>query len=532
MIKRTLDLFGWLGTTLVFAAVAVRFLKPEMEQLRWWLAMAGLACVLLFVLGQWREFVGMFSRRQARYGTLAGASVLIVLGILVAINYLSSRQNKRWDLTANKQFTLSEQTRKVLENLSAPINVKVFAREDDFDRFRSALNEYSYVSRQVNVEYVDLDKRPAVAKQYEVTSYGTVVFDYQGRVERAASSEEQDLTNALIKAVEGRQLKVYFVQGHGEKDTGSAERDGYNGISSALTRENFAAEKLVLAQQGDVPADASVVIVAGPRTDFFPPEIEAVRRYLQKGGKVLFMLDPPEQSDAPPLASIAELLKGWSVEFGTNVVVDVSGVGQLIGTDASVPVAANYPQHAITERFEFITAFPLARSVTAVAGGTEGRYAQVFIETSPRSWAETDITALTKTGRVAMEEAKGDKRGPISIGVAVSAPAPEAPAPKPEPAAAKPAEPDRKPETRVAVIGDSDFASNAFLGIQGNRDLFLNTVNWLAQQENLIAIRPREAEDRRVTLTADQQARIFWVTVLLIPGLVIAAGVASWWRRR
>jgi ABC-type uncharacterized transport system involved in gliding motility auxiliary subunit len=197
-----------------------------------------------------------------------------------------------------------------------------------------------------------------------------------------------------------------------------------------------------------------------------------------------------------------------------------------------VPVAANYPSHAITERFEFITAFPLARSVTAVAGGTEGRYAQVFIETSPRSWAETDITALSKTGRVAMEEAKGDKRGPISIGVAVSAPAPEAPAPTPEPAAAKPGEPDRKPETRVAVIGDSDFASNAFLGIQGNRDLFLNTVNWLAQQENLIAIRPREAEDRRVTLTADQQARIFWITVFLIPGLVIAAGVASWWRRR
>ena len=527
-MKRFLDILGWIGTALVFAAVAVRFLKPEMEQVRWWLAMAGLACVLLYVLGQWRDFVGLFSRRQARYGTLAGASIVIVLGILVAINYLSSRQNKRWDLTANKQFTLSDQTRKILGGLKSPVHVRVFGREDDFDRFRSSLNEYTYMSPRVTVDYVDIDKKPALARQYQIQSYGTVVFDYAGRTEKATSAEEQDLTNTLIKVVEGRRNKAYFVQGHGEKDTGSAERDGYNAIAAALGSENFTVDKLVLAQQGQVPDDATVLIVAGPRTDFFPQEIDALKKFLTKGGKILFLIDPPEKTDAPAFTNLAALLKDWAVELGNNVVVDVSGMGQLLGTDASVPVAASYPSHPITERFQFLTAFPLARSVVAVPGGVNGHYAQVFIETSGRSWAESDITGLVTTGRVEMEEAKGDKRGPVAIGVAVSAPAAEAPPPA---AGAKPAD-DRKPETRIAVIGDSDFAANFGLGIQGNRDLFLNTVNWLAQQENLISIRPKEPEDRRITLTADQQTRILYLSIFIIPGLVIAAGVASWWRRR
>ena len=163
-------------------------------------------------------------------------------------------------------------------------------------------------------------------------------------------------------------------------------------------------------------------------------------------------------------------------------------MGQLIGADASVPVAANYPQHPITDRFNFLTAYPLARSVTPVSGGVNGHSPQTFIETSPRSWAETDIDRFMKTGEVEMDEKTGDKKGPVAIGAAVSAAAAGAPAP-----AAGDANP-RKPETRVAVIGDSDFVANYALNIQGNKDLFLNTLNWLAQQESLIAIRPQGTE--------------------------------------
>jgi ABC-type uncharacterized transport system involved in gliding motility auxiliary subunit len=203
-------------------------------------------------------------------------------------------------------------------------------------------------------------------------------------------------------------------------------------------------------------------------------------------------------------------------------------MGQLLGTGPEVPVAAKYPAHAITDRFNLITAYRLARSVAPLSGGTSGKFAQTLVETSPASWAETDFKLLNTTGQVNQDLDKGDKAGPVSLAAAVSSPATDTPAPA---AGAKP-EDTNKPETRIVVFGDSDFASNSGLGIQGNRDLFMNAVNWLAQQENLIAIRPRDPQDRRVTLTNDQQRRIFWLTVFIIPGLILFAGIQTWWRRR
>ena len=526
MVNRILSLVGWLGTAMVFVAVAIRFGYPAKEQWAFYLAWAGLVCVLAYTLGQWREIAKVFSRRQARYGTLAATSVLIVLGILVAINYIGARQNKRWDLTANKQFSLADQSRNVLQKLDAPLQVMVFAQEPEFPRYQDKLKEYSYVSKKMTTEYIDPDKKPTIAKQNQVQQYGTIVFNYKGRTERVTTDNEQDITNGIIKVVSGQQRKVYFTQGHGERDTVSAERDGYNGVAGALGRENYTVEKLVIAQQGSVPDDASVVVVAGPKTDFFAPEIEALKKYLDKSGKLLLELDPPEKADSGPLTNLIAVAHDWGVEIGNNVVVDVSGMGRLIGTDASVPVAANYPSHPITQRFSFITAFPLAREASPVSGGVNGHVAQPFVESSPRSWAETDIKGLLTTGQVALDEAKGDKKGPITIGSAVSASATPATPPKPGDADAP------KPETRVAVMGDSDFAANGGLGIQGNRDLFMNIIGWLSQQENLISIRPKEADDRRITLTATQQANIAWLSLLVIPAAVFGTGIFTWWRRR
>jgi ABC-type uncharacterized transport system involved in gliding motility auxiliary subunit len=284
----------------------------------------------------------------------------------------------------------------------------------------------------------------------------------------------------------------------------------------------------VLAQVKEIPADASVLIVAGPKTDFLTPEVELLKTYLGKGGKILFMIDPPDKAETPDPANIVALLKDWAIDVGRNVVVDVSGMGQLFGTGASVPVAAKYNAHPITDRFRLMTAFPLARSVSAITAGVNSRYATELVTTSANSWAESDLKGLMTSGEVTRDLDKGDKGGPIALGAAVSAAATTTPPP------ADPAKPDDtpKPETRMAVFGDSDFVSNAYLGIPGNKDLFLNTVNWLAHQENLISIRPRDPEDRRLSLTSDQLTRIFWLTVLIIPGLIILTGVQTWWRRR
>jgi len=520
MMKRIIDLVSWVAMALVVVAIALRFqtLKPEWTDYATPIAIAALVLLLL-----WFVSLGFSGKRAARYGTLSLLSVLIVLGILVAINYIGARQNKRWDLTVNKQFSLSDQTRSVLQKLDSPLQIMVFDKEDGFQRFKDKLREYEYSSKQVSTEYVDPDKKPTVASQNQVQQYGTILLKYKGRSERVTTDTEQDITTAIIKVVQGQQKKVYFTQGHGEKDPTSSDRDGYKGIADALTRENYTVDKLVLAQTGSVPDDAAVVIAAGPRTDFFPGEIDALKKYLAKSGKLLLEIDPPEKVDSPPLSNLIALSHDWGIDVGNDIVVDVSGMGQLIGTDSSVPVAANYPSHPITQRFKFLTAFPFARSITPVPGGVNGHTAQGFVETSPRSWAEADTKGLLTTGKVAFSAAGGDKQGPITVAAAVSAAA----AATPGAAADAP-----KPETRVAVYGDSDFAANSGLGIQGNRDLFMNTIGWLSQQENLIAIRPKEADDRRVTMTAAQQTNVTLLSLLFIPAIIFGTGVYSWWRRR
>jgi ABC-type uncharacterized transport system involved in gliding motility auxiliary subunit len=525
MLKRAFDIVAWLGVALVLGSLAARVLQPDATYSRW-LAWGGLFCILVYVLGQWREVAKAFAGRSTRLGSISIASVLVVLAILAAINYISSREHKRWDLTTSGQFTLSPQTVKVLASLDAPLKLTVFARETEFSTFRDRLDQYQYVSKRLSTEYVDPDKKPALARQLQIQAYGTVAVQYKDRVERVVGSTEQDLTNGIIKVVTGKERTVYFTQGHGEKDTAGAERGGYSGVVSQLARDNCKVEKLPLAQKPEVPADATAVVVAGPKTDLLPAEADALRAYLAKGGKLMLMLDPPDKVDAPVLTNLIALAHEWGIDVGTDIVVDASGVGRLLGTDATVPVAVNYPSHPIAQDMDLLTAFPLARSVTPLPAGVNGHVAQAFVQTSANSWAEKDIAGVLAGGKVALDEAKGDKRGPITIGAAVSAAAPSA-APAGTPGEAAP-----KLESRVVAFGDSDFASNAAIGISGNGNLFLNAVNWLTQQENLIAIRPKDADDTRLTMTANQQLRVVILALFVLPVVIFGSGVYAWWRRR
>jgi ABC-type uncharacterized transport system involved in gliding motility auxiliary subunit len=524
MFTRILGIVFWLGAALVLAALALRFIVPAQADKSVYLAWAGLACMLLYTLGHWREIGRLFGRRQARHATLSLASILVMLGVLVAANYIGQRQNKRWDLTAGQQFSLSDQSRNVLAKLDAPMHIMVFAQEPDFPLFRDRLREYEYGSPHITVDYIDPDKQQAIAQQNEVQQYGTIIVNYRGRSERTTDNLEQNITNAIIRAVSGVERKVYFTTGHGEKDHTSQQRDGYNVVVEQFKLENYGVGTVTLAQTGAVPEDCSVLVIAGPKLDFFPAEIDAVKAYLAKMGKVLLLIDPPEQTDSPALGNLIALAKEWNVEVGNDVIVDMSGMGSFIGTDASVPVVANYPVHAITDRFSVMTAYPMARSVSPGTGTVKGGYVQTFLESSPQSWAETDFKRLMETGEVAFDEGSADRRGPIALGVAVTA------SQTTPPAGPDPSTPPQ--EMRFAVIGDSDFASNAVLGIAGNRDLFMNTVGWLSQQENLISIRPREAADRRITLTATQQTNVLWLSLLVVPGVIFGAGIYTWWRRR
>jgi ABC-type uncharacterized transport system involved in gliding motility auxiliary subunit len=543
MLNTIFGIVGWIGTLLVFAGVAIRLFRPEWDQYAYWAAIAGLVCVGLYTLTQWREIGRSFQKRETKLGAMMSISVVAVLAILVGINWVVTRRDKRWDLTAAASYTLSDQTVKVVQNLKAPVKVLVFDAPGGFQRFRDSLAMYTTASPNIQVEYVDIDREPARAREYAITAPGTVVMEYDGRREKVMSEREQDLTNNLIKVTTGRQVKAYFVQGHGERDSLGNDRQGYASVVDALKRDNYTVDKVVLAQsQAGVPADASVLIIAGPTADYLKPEVDAIRTYLRKGGKALFLLDPPVGESARTAPTLEALLKEWGITLGHDVVIDASGMGQLLGTDASVPVVASYPQHPVTENFDLLTAFPLSQSVKGEAGAELGTAnTQNVINTSDRSWSESDVKSLT-VGKVSLDEAAGDHRGPITIALSLSMDAPDA-----SPSAAdgasgdKPAEGEKsadgaklppKPQMRIMVVGDSDFATNAAAGIQGNADLFVNMNNWLTQQEDLISIHPRDAGDRRVTMTADQQRRLLWLSLLFIPGLILGSGVYTWWQRR
>ena len=534
-MKKLVGLLGWLGVALVVAAVGLRFFaRPDWigwsGQWSQYLAIAGLVVTVLYGLSQWRDIGRSVEGRGVRYGSIAIGSVLVFLGILVGINWVASRENKRWDLTTEGQFGLSDQTKKILTELNKPVNIKVYFTAQggaSLESLRDKIGEYQYHSKQLTTEYIDAVKDPMRAREDKIEAVPTLIIQYEGRTERTTSADEQAIANALKKVIEGKAKKVYFVQGHGEHDIAQADPKGYSRIADALKTDNFDVATLTLAQEGKVPDDATAVVVAGPKVDYLAPEIEALRVYLKNAGKLLLMVDPGEKSDSPPFTNLVAFAKEWGVDLGNNIVIDQSGIGQLVGTGAATPIAMpSDTSHAITRDMgKIMTGFPVARSAVAVPGGANGRTAQQILQTSPQSWAETDLVELHKTGRPQLNPDKGDLAGPVALMAAVSASAPDAPAP------ASPELP--RPETRVVVVGDSDFLSNNFFQrIPGNSDLGLNIANWLAQQENLISIRPKDPENRPLTMTAAQRTFTFWLTLVIIPAMLIGNGVRVWWRSR
>ena len=232
-MKRLIGLLGWLGVALVFAAVAIRFLRPELLPWSQRLAIGGLVVFGVYALTQWRDIARTFQGRNVKYGSVAASSVVLVLLILVGINWISSRENKRWDLTPSGQFSLSDQTKKLLGDLKKPVTITVFYTQSA-QEYRDRLNEYTYLSKQVTATYIDAERNPLEAQKDGITQVPTFVITYDGRTEKATAPDEQSLTNALKKVIEGKAKKIYFLQGHGEKDPTGSDARGYSGIADAL----------------------------------------------------------------------------------------------------------------------------------------------------------------------------------------------------------------------------------------------------------------------------------------------------------
>ena len=324
------------------------------------------------------------------------------------------------------------------------------------------------------------------------------------RVEKQSEPlREEDVTNALMKLLKGETKTVYFTNGHGEKKIDDTERSGLSAARDALAKENYVVKSVNLVTEGKIPDDASVLAIAGPASDPFPNEMEMAQGFLEKGGSVLIMVDPD------PAPALADFLGKWSIKPGNNFVVDASGVGRLFGAGPTIPLVAAYGPHKITERFNVMTFFPMARSITPADPPASGITVEKLLDTNERSWGETNLKA-----NPASFDEKTDLKGPVTLAVVVNK------------------DLGNNKKARLVVFGDSDFASNGFFQAQGNGNLFLNTINWLAQDESFISIRPKAPEDRPITLTQTQGKMSFYVSVVFFPLSILIAGISVWMKRR
>jgi len=521
------------GIVLLLAAALSALMQGPGGSLATALLVAGGAVWTAAVMLSWRQLKGYLTQRSARYSVNAVVLSFLVAVILVLIGSLAGRSAWRADLTSSREYSLSEKTLKVLQGIRKRVDIYVYFDRSTRDSARDLLREYVRRNGLLHLHLEELNKDPERAERFGVSSLGTIVFDAGDKVERIGAISEEDVTNALIKVSRPGRKKVYFLADHGEKEIAGKGVAGYAVVAEALRRENYDPVSLSLAGGGTVPADCEVLVIAGPKSGFLEHEKLAVQRYLETGHRVLFLFDPRYT------CGLEGYLRSWGVFVGDDRVVDPSPTGQLMGRGSSTPLVNRYGVHAITRQFRQPTYFELVRSVRTW-NLYQGRAERVVLAFSgEQSWAESDVLSSQ------ISQDANDTAGPVPIAMAVRLDITGL-HPENETAigTAKPGDARVDPEalsaagaaaaneSRLVVIGDSDFANNRNFPDLGNGNFFMNCVAWLAQDEDLIAVRPKDPDLRRVTLTKGQLGVLNLIVLGVVPAAMAIAGVIVTVRRR
>ncbi|MBF8304997.1 MAG: transp aux protein, partial [Acidobacteria bacterium] len=349
---------------------------------------------------------GALGSRQAKYGLNTLIYCLVAVAIVVVVNLIANRFVRQIDLTANQRYSLSPQTTKILSELQNDVEFLYFDRRAGFANVEDRLAMYPTSSRRVKVTFVDPDREPSKATQYNIRSYGTLVIAAAGRNEQAKAITEEDITNTIIRVIKGGPKKIYFLTGHGERDIASEERLGYSAAKKLLEDSNYTVETLSLLQETPkIPDDATALIVAGPQNDLLDPEVAAIKDFLVKGGRAFFLVHPM----TPP--KLTALLAEFGADTKNTLVVDTSGIGRLFGTDELMPLVVQYDNHPITRDMTNIaTLFPFSAAVQTSTSGMPGATFQPIARTTDKSWATPEV----RSREVSFREGR-DIQGPLPL---------------------------------------------------------------------------------------------------------------------
>lgn len=452
------------------------------------------------------------ARSSRRYIHIIELVLLVSLaaGSLVLVNYIASRHRVRFDLTPQKSFTLAPLTLRVLAGLREPLQVTIFHKRDEKEEFQDLLDLLKRTSGLLAFQFVDLDKNPARAASFDISHYGAAIVEYGGRRERVKYFSEENLVSALIRLTEKNEKIVRFVAGHGEKSFDAPEPvNSFSQVRHALGLENYRVEPLLLMGASAVPEDTLILVIAGPQEDFLEHELELIDRYIRQGGRVLMLFD------SFPLPRVEQfLLERFAIDMPRDYIIDTRST--LTGFDMLTPIITPDKRHPIAAFMNKSVVFPYCRSILPRSHHDAGMTQTVLAVSGPDSWAERNPHSV-RDGVVRFDPAE-DMAGPVPVAVIVET---------------APAEAD-VPGGCLLVAGNSNFASDHYINIVGNRDFFLNMVGWLAEQHDLLGSRGGSpAAPEMYFMTRRQGRLIYWLCVVVQPVLVLLCGVlVVWWRRR
>jgi ABC-type uncharacterized transport system involved in gliding motility auxiliary subunit len=462
------------------------------------------------------ELVKDFStRRSTKFGVNSFLMAAIFIAILVILNFILARHEVRFDLSGTGAFSISPQTQSVLKNLKNEVKViGFFGERSNVKRLAKDLfDNYRYETDKVQYEMVDPDKKPTLAKQYGITEYDTVVIESEGQKATLRTISEEEITGALIRISRDSKKTFYFVEGHGEHSLDDAERNGYSFLKDSLEKQGFEVKKLLLLSEKKVPDDAAVVIIGGPQRPYTEEERAALDAYLARGGRLFALVDPLVKTD------LESLLSKWGVLLANDLILDpASSLGGV------VPIVnpGTYPPHQITDRFNLGTFYPVSRSVNFDPSKEATLRFEPILKSGQGTWLTTKVD-----GDLTIDPSR-DKLGPITFGGAVRYK--DEPPPMETGDGGKSIDASKK--MRLVVIGDADFATNGAVRSAGNGDLFQNVVSWLAEEEDLISIRPQEAKTSTLLMSNAQHRFNFYSSVIILPVAILTVGLTVWRRRR
>ncbi len=454
-------------------------------------------------------------RRSVKYGSNTLLFTVIIIAVLVLVNIISAKHYNVIDVTSSSKFSLSPQTLKVLRSLGESVKVLAFVKTEQSLAVADFLDQYVYISERLKYEIIDPDKKPGLAKKYKVDRYGVFVVEAStGRKEIISELSEEELTNAIIKATTTEQKKIYVLEGHGERSMDDTNQQGWSAVNEALLQAGYMVTPLNWFETGSIPDDIDMLLIPGPKNDMQSGEIDRLREMLDKGIPVFIAIDPLD------LPNIQGLLGEFGFKFHEEMILDP--VSQSLGFEPLVATATGYTGHPVSKEMKAATFFPVARSIDLEKENRVNAELAAIASTATQSWSETSLASIEK-GTPEFEE-NDDLPGPRIVVAAAQWDV--------GPSLAKRKIGEKAIKARMVVAGDSDFASNATLGLSANRDLFMNITGWLLEQENRISIRPKDKAFNPVMFTSFQLKVIFWSVVAALPFSVAVLGVIVRSRRR